>query len=249
MIWHRCHGSQQIKPIDGVLYRLVESQEQIATNGYVDTLDEQAVLETLLDQTKPAYGEANQDDVHYLFKTPFRYPPLPWGSRFGRRHERGIFYGGRGVEVTLAESAFYRFVFWFSIDAKPVKAMIKSQHHLFSVEYASQNAVQLQSAAFAAEQSLLTHASDYRACQRLGADMREAGVDAFEYTSARDPEQGVCVGLFNIAPLVMKEPKTKTSWFCEVSAQRVAFSEYGSSQVMSFSVSDFLVDGEFPQPA
>jgi hypothetical protein len=127
--------------------------------------------------------------------------------------------------------------------------MIKSQHHVFSVEYACQHGVQLQSAAFDAEQSLLTHASDYCACQRLGSDMREAGVDAFEYTSARDPEQGVCVGLFNLAPLVTKEPKTKTSWFCEVSAQRVAFSEYGSSQVISFSVNDFLVDGELPQPA
>jgi hypothetical protein len=253
MIWQRCHGSQQIKPVEGVLYRLVESQEEIATNGYVDTLEEQAVLESLLDQAKPAYGDLSQqgnlDDYHYLLKTPFRYPPLPWGSRFGRHHETDIFYGGCSVAVTLAESAFYRFIFWFSIDAQPVKAMIKSQHQLFSVEYNTAHGVQLQSAAFSAEQSLLTHASDYRACQKLGSDMREAGVDAFEYTSARDPEQGVCVGLFNIAPLVTKEPKNKTSWFCEVSAQRVAFSEYGSSQVMSFSVNDFLVDGEFPRPA
>jgi hypothetical protein len=253
MIWQRCHGSQQIKSVVGVLYRLVESQEEIATIGYVDTLEEQAVLEDLLDQAKPAYGDLSQktsvDDYHYLLKTPFRYPPLPWGSRFGRRHEMGIFYGGCGVEVTLVESAFYRFVFWFSIDAKPVKAMIKSQHHVFSVEYASQHGVKLQSAAFAAEQSLLIHASDYHACQNLGSAMREAGVEAFEYTSARDPERGICVGLFNLAPLATKEPKSKANWFCEVSARRVAFRESESSDVIAFAVDDFLVDGEFPQPA
>ncbi|WP_276665713.1 RES family NAD+ phosphorylase [Thalassolituus oleivorans] len=253
MIWQRCHGAQQIKLVEGVLYRLVESQEEIATNGYVDTLEEQAVLEDLLDQAKPAYGDLNHqgnlDDYHYLLKTPFRYPPLPWGSRFGRRHELGILYGGRGIEVTLAESAFYRFIFWFSIDAEPIKASIKSQHQLFSVEYNSQSGVQLHAPEFSAEQSLLTHVTNYHACQNLGSAMREAGVEAFEYTSARDPERGICVGLFNLAPLATKEPKSKANWFCEVSARRVAFRESESSDVIAFAVDDFLVDGEFPRPA
>tara|TARA_R110002167_G_scaffold63013_3_gene177733 strand:- start:877 stop:1014 length:138 start_codon:yes stop_codon:yes gene_type:complete len=35
----------QIKSIAGTLYRLVESQELIATTGYVDILEEQGVLE------------------------------------------------------------------------------------------------------------------------------------------------------------------------------------------------------------
>src|SRR3546814_9169694 len=109
-------------------------QEQVATLGYGDTLEEQALLESLIDAAKPPYPE---DDAgyHYLLKTPFRYPPLPWGSRFGRTHEPGIFYGGGSVGTTLAESAYYRFVFWHSMDAPPPKAQIHSQHTLFSVGY------------------------------------------------------------------------------------------------------------------
>jgi hypothetical protein len=55
---------------------MVESQEQIATRGYVDTLAEQSVLEELLEESKPAYPDKTTD-LHYLLKTPFRYPPPP----------------------------------------------------------------------------------------------------------------------------------------------------------------------------
>ena len=101
------------------------SQEQIATLGYVDTLAEQALLEQMLDDVKPPY-RADTDGLHYLLKTPFRYPPLKWGSRFGRIHEPGIFYGGCSTEATLAEAAYYRFVFWYSMDGEPVKETIST---------------------------------------------------------------------------------------------------------------------------
>ena len=109
-IWHKCDGESHITPIKGVCYRLVESQEQIATLGYVDTLEEQVLLEEMLDAVKPAYPMAG-DDYHYLLKTPFRYPPLEWGSRLGSKHEASLFYAGLSVTSTLAESAYYRFVF------------------------------------------------------------------------------------------------------------------------------------------
>ena len=112
MIWERCNGAAHIRPINGRAYRLVESQEQVATLGYVDSLDEQAVLEDLLEATKPA-NLPDAEPYHYLLKTPFRYPPLKWGSRYGRQHEAGIFYAGKSVATTLAESAYYRFVFWY----------------------------------------------------------------------------------------------------------------------------------------
>jgi len=105
MIWQACRGPRHIGPVGGTLYRLVESQEQIATLSYVDTLEEQAVLESLIDTIKPPYPEGDAG-YHYLLKTPFRYPPLPWGSRFGRTHEPDIFYGGCSIGPTLAESAY-----------------------------------------------------------------------------------------------------------------------------------------------
>ncbi len=86
MIWQACRGAEHIGPLAGELFRLVESQAQVATLDYVDTLAEQALLEDLLETVKPPWP-ADSARLHYLLRTPFRYPPLPWGSRFGQRHE------------------------------------------------------------------------------------------------------------------------------------------------------------------
>lgn len=89
-LWQFCSGYSFITPLSGTLYRLVESQEQIATRQLVDTLEEQALLEEMLETVKPSYP-GRLDHLHYLLKTPFRYPPLKWGSRFGRTFEPSIF--------------------------------------------------------------------------------------------------------------------------------------------------------------
>ncbi|MDU3955055.1 MAG: RES domain-containing protein, partial [Pseudomonas aeruginosa] len=46
-IWRQCKGERHIRPLQGRLVRLVESQEQVATLQLVDTLEEQALLEEL----------------------------------------------------------------------------------------------------------------------------------------------------------------------------------------------------------
>ncbi|MCD8512620.1 MAG: hypothetical protein LRY63_03860 [Nitrincola sp.] len=81
-LWQICNGEQFITYLEGEMYRMVESQEQVATMSYVDSLQEQAVLETLLESAKPSYPDAiisasMGSELHYLLKTPFRYPPLP----------------------------------------------------------------------------------------------------------------------------------------------------------------------------
>lgn len=248
MIWDACEGASQLQPIAGTAWRLVESQEQIATLGYVDTLEEQALLEELLDSVKPPYP-AHSDSYHYLLKTPFRYPPLRWGSRFGRIHEPGIFYAGGDANTALAESAFYRFVFWYSINAAPVKTTITSAHTLFCVNYASQQGVRLQAPPFDQFQSQLTHPRDYSATQQLGSDMRAAKVEAFEYQSARAPAHHLCVGLFVPTALAQKKPSDMTQWLCELGATEVAFKQVGQKGIIRFPLTHFLVDGRLPMPA
>jgi hypothetical protein len=90
-IWREAEGERHIQPIAGTLLRMVESQEQIATNRLVDALDKQQLLEELLEGTKPDYRPGTRH-LHYLLATPFRYPPLRHGSRFGRRSEPALFY-------------------------------------------------------------------------------------------------------------------------------------------------------------
>lgn len=247
-IWEACAGTGQFQSISGTAWRLVESQEQIATLGYVDTLEEQALLEELLDSVKPPYP-ADTETYHYLLKTPFRYPPLKWGSRFGRVHEPGIFYAGCEAKTTLAESAYYRFVFWYSIKNNPITKTITSAHTLFSVNYATDRGIRLQAAPFNQFQSQLRDPQNYSATQQLGSDMRNAGVQAFEYHSARDPALNHCVGLFVPAALAQKKPTEQIQWLCELGAHEVAFKQVGNKEIIRFALDNFLVDGDLPMPA
>jgi hypothetical protein len=247
-VWDACDGAQQIKQLAGTLYRFVESQEQVATLGYVDTLDEQALLEEMLENTKPTYKE-DLSAYHYLLSTPFRYPPLKWGSRFGRVHEPSLFYGGSSVDVTLAESAYYRFVFWNSMAGTPIKNQIRSEHSLFSVNYQSQQGVSLHQAPFDKHVHEITSPTQYTQSQQLGSNMRGSGVEAFEYPSARDPQKGICIGLFTAHAFRHKNPKNMSQWLCETAADEVLFKQLSSNAITRFKLEAFLVDAKLPMPA
>ncbi|KAF1054386.1 MAG: hypothetical protein GAK43_00903 [Stenotrophomonas maltophilia] len=56
-LWERCQGERAVTALRGKLVRLVESQEQVATLQLVETLDEQALLEELLETSKPPLPE------------------------------------------------------------------------------------------------------------------------------------------------------------------------------------------------
>lgn len=247
-LWQQCQGDQQIKPIQGVLLRLVESQEQIATLGYVDTLEEQAILEVLLDNIKPNYPEHCQQ-LHYLLKTPFRYPPLKWGSRFGQVHEPGIFYGAATLEVTLAEAAYYRLIFWDSMTGTFPKAHIQTAHTLFSAPYQTEQGIQLQHAPFTQATAIIRHPSIYQHTQELGMAMRKSGVLAFEYPSARSPVAGICIGLFSAKALASTKPNDLSAWWCEVNAHGVSFKAANQSEIHHFARHLFTCDNQLPLPA
>ena len=247
-IWQSCKGHKFIRPLSGTLYRLVESQEQIATRQLVDTLEEQALLEEMLETVKPPYPD-HLDHLHYLLKTPFRYPPLKWGSRFGRTFEPSIFYGGCSVNVTLAESAYYRFVFWHSMDGKPPKNILCSAHTLFSVGYQSDQGVRLQSPPFDKHLKVISHPTNYSPTQHLGTAMRKDGVEVFEYPSARAHDHGTCVGLFSAKPFTQNSPLNRQQWFCDVATDAVIFKAVEESKIVRFELLQFLDDGILPIPA
>jgi hypothetical protein len=248
MIWEACGGDARIEPLSGTLFRLVESQAQVATLHYVDTLDEQALLEEMLESVKPP-APTTADALHYLLRTPFRYPPLRWGSRFGSTHEPGIFYGAHSTETTLAEAAYYRFVFWHSMEGAPPRDSIQSEHTLFLAAYRTQAGVKLQAEAFAPFSEIISHTTQYSQTQQLGTAMREAGVEVFEYLSARDPEGGVCVALFTPDALIKRKPRETSQWLCEVNARAVTFKAVGQARSIRFALDVFLQDGRLPFPA
>ncbi|HEX5843963.1 MAG TPA: RES family NAD+ phosphorylase [Pseudomonas sp.] len=248
-IWQHCNGPQQIKPIRGRLLRLVESQAQVATLQLVDTLAEQALLEELLEASKPPLPDRTEA-LHYLLQTPFRYPPLRWGSRFGSVHEPSLFYGALRLETAMAEAAYYRFLLWNGMATPPPSGRILSEHCTFEARYRVLRGIQLQHPPFSAFEAQLCHASAYQPTQLLGAAMRGAGVEAFEYRSARCPLGGSNVALYAPQALAEKRPRNLLSWLCETTAEYVAFK---NAQVPDtprlFHLQGYLQDGRLPLPA
>lgn len=248
-LWQRCQGEQAIMPLRGKVVRLVESQEQVATLQLVDTLEEQALLEELIESSKPRLPQT-ATDLHYLLKTPFRYPPLRWGSRFGRRHEPSLFYAALRLETAMAEGAYYRFVLWEGMSSPPPSGRILSEHASFEARFQVQRGVRLQQAPFAEHAAKLEDRQDYGLTQGLGSAMRAAGVEAFEYRSARCPLGGLNAALFAPSAFVDRRPRNLQPWLCETTADYVA---YKQAQVPDaprlFPRETFLVDRRLPYPA
>lgn len=245
--WDACLAAARAGPVSGRLFRLVESQEEIATTRLVGSLERQAVLEDLLEATKPP-RRAGTERLHYLLATPFRYPPLKHGSRFGSRIELSLFYGSLGLNTVLAEAAYYRFVFWQGMTIPPEGKLV-TQHTMLEAEYRTERGLQLHAPPFAAHRKRLTHPSDYAATQTLGSKMRQAGIEAFEFTSARDPGGGLNVALFTPDALPGSGPASREAWLCELTGSHARFSAAHMRTVHAFEVDLFLVGGELPQPA
>ena len=231
----------------GTLLRLVESQEQVATNQLVSSLERQAVLEDMLEATKPRLRKGSET-LHYLLATPFRYPPLKHGSRFGKRSEPSLFYGSQEARTVLAEAAYYRFVFWYGM-AKPPAGKLDTQHTLFGAAYLTDQGLRLQGPPFVEYRDALSSPSDYRASQALGSKMRAAGIEAFEFLSARDPGGGINAALFAPKAFAGKEPVSQEAWLCELAAERVRFRAAHGRDIHDFPLGVFQVGGKLPQPA
>jgi hypothetical protein len=246
-IWAACATRATPVVLQGAIHRLVESQEQVATRSLVRTLAGQALLEDLLETSKPALP-ATAAGLPYLLATPFRYPPLPWGSRFGRRFEPSLFYGARTVDTVLAECAYYRFVFWSGM-AKSPPAPLDTRHTLFRADVSTTLGMRLQLPPFEAWQERLTHPADYSATQALGSELRAAGIEAFEYRSARDPGGGINVALFTPGVFGTGKPAVLDEWLCSTSAAHVSYYSRHGGGIREFRKDIFTVNDALPMPA
>ncbi len=246
-LWKACRLEEAARPIGGVLFRMVESQEQVATNELVDSLEEQSLLEEMLEAVKPPV-RSGSERLHYLLMTPFRYPPLKHGSRYGSRYEPSLFYGSLSANTALAECAYYRLLFWHGMATPPPKR-IQTRHTLFQAPYAAQRGIQLQHAPCDEHLATLTHPAEYGQTQALGSAMREAGIEAFEFPSARDPESGDNVALFGPSSLASKRPTFMEEWWCQVNGESVTFLNAATHRATVFQAEHFFVEGHLPQPA
>lgn len=245
-IWSACKDAVIPLPLSGELVRIVECQRQIATIGLVDTLEEQALLEELIEASKPVAIQRSRH-LHYLLTTPFRYPPLCYGSRFGARTAPSLFYGALHVDTALAETAYYRFLFWTGMTVAPPAGRLVTQHTAFGANYRTARGLRLQAPPFLPYQAQITNPVSYADSQPLGDALREAGIEAFEYRSARDRNGGINMALFHAAVFTETKPAWQQTWLCETRADRVICTSIGMD-TRTHDLDAFLVDDVLPHP-
>jgi hypothetical protein len=206
-------------PVALSLWRAVEAQHRVATMVLVDTLDEQALLETILDESKPPLP-AQTRELHWLLFTPFRYPPLPSGSRFRGPADPGVFYGADLRRTACAELGYWR---WrFLSDSPALEAMPPTAQTLFRTPVAGL-AIDLRQPPHAAQSALWLDPADYSGCQALARSARAARVQIIRYQSVRDPEASGCGALLSHAAFAAKRPDLTESWTLAVSRRHVVW--------------------------
>ena len=245
-IWTRCAGDSELRALRLAPWRVVEAQHQVSTRKLVDSAEEQELLEELIDRVKPP--DATHGRPHYLLFTPFRYPPLRHGSRFGARHERGIWYGSETRATALAEVAYYRLLFLEG--TRGALGTVLTPLTAFTVRVRTARGIDLVVAPFDVHRKAIASPISYGASQALGAHMRAAGVELFRYPSARDPG-GVNVGAFVPTVFGAAKPQKFETWHCTATTQRVEFarSDYLERERMVFAREAFLVARRLPAPA
>lgn len=246
-IWTLCAGDSELRPLRLSPWRVVEAQHQVSTRKLVDSTEEQILLEEMIDRVKPP--DMTNGRIHYLLFTPFRYPPLPHGSRFGDRHERGIWYGSLEIRSAFAEVAYYRLLFLEASRAD--LGTVTTALTAFTATMRTLRGIDLTKPPFDKYRSRIASPVRYDSSQPLGADMRAGGVEAFTYSSARDAEGGTNVAAFVPSVFGKARPRLLETWHCAASRERVDLTQgdYFTRRRFEFLRAQFLVRGALPSPA
>jgi len=190
-------------------WRAVEAQHIAATRRLVDSLEEQAALEAILERAKPPAPAR----LHYLLATPFRYPPWSRGSRFRSPADPGVLYAAEERRSACAELGYWR---WrFLTDSAGLTGLGPSAQTLFQVKV-SGSGVDLRRKPFARDAKKWTHPDDYGPTQAFAAAAREAGVNVIRYASVRDPQHAGCAAILNPGAFASPQPIAYQTWFLTV---------------------------------
>lgn len=179
----------------GCGWRAVEAQHKVATIGLVHgNVGAQAVLEDILEETKPILPPELKG-LHWLLTTPFRYRPLPGGSRFRRREDPGVFYGAEERETACAEAGYWRLRFWnessfLSLQSKSIPVT------LFEFHAKTLQALDLSKPPLVEDRVLWRHPDNYAATQALAETARQANAEVLRYESVRH-QDGHCLAILS----------------------------------------------------
>ena len=230
-------------------WRVVETQEIAATQAITRSAAEQSRLEELLDASKPPVP-ADCDGLSYLLYTPFRYPPLAHGSRFGGRFERGIFYASLVPSAAFAECALYLWLFQQGPREMGPLASIRDQRTAFSARLKSARAMDTTRETFARVQRKISDPASWDFSQKLGSALRAANSGFCLYASPR-LNDAVNVAVFDPKSFAEREPRDIQHWHLALDTARCRFSRRTSAgdQTIEFEYAHFAVEGRIPHPS
>jgi hypothetical protein len=205
----------------GRIWRIVEHQYTAASRKLADSAEEQDVLETVLEASKPRIPpEATH--LGYLLATPFRYDPVPPGSRFRRPGPGlGVFYGAEALATAFAEFGYGRLRF-FAASADTPLPRHENKLTAFKAEYRARR-LDLTTPPLDRDRALWTDPEDYGPCQLLAERAREAKVEALRYESVRDPERSANVALLSPDAFARREPMDQQTWYLYISGGELDF--------------------------
>lgn len=203
---------------------MVEAQHTASTMRLSDSLEEQAVLETVLEESKPPLPPAVRR-LHYLLATPYRYRPHI-GSRFRAALEPGVWYGAEMLRTALAEKSYWRLR--FLLDSPGTPELKPVPHTAFRAGVRSRAAIDLTRAPLARDRALWMHPSSYLDTQTLATAAREAHIQLLRYESVRDPQHAACVAVLDPAAFGRGKPHALETWFIAAGRERVRCALQGS---------------------
>ena len=219
--WTTRAVASEARPASLDLWRAVEAQHVASTMVLVDTVAEQAVLERVVEASKPPVPrEVAALELHWLLFTPFRYAPPPGGSRFRGPNDPGVFYGAEQPRTACAEVGYWR---WRHLrDSPAIHAMPPRPQTVFKVPV-SGAAIDLRDPPFDRDRDRWTHRSDYADCQAIGRVAREAAVRWVRYESVRDSRHGGCGAVLDASAFASRMPVEQQGWILTVTQTRVVW--------------------------
>ncbi|WP_188151022.1 RES family NAD+ phosphorylase [Teredinibacter waterburyi] len=232
-------------PQVGLAWRLVETQETAATRAITRSATEQSRLEELLDASKPRLPDDCRG-LSYLFMTPFRYPPLQFGSRFGQCFERGIFYASQEPATAFAETAVYLWLFQSALAKPGPLATINDSRTLFSVKLRTDRGCDLRSDYFQHQYPELDSPSDWSQSQKLGSNLRAAGAEFFWFNSART-SKGTNAAVISPKAFAKREPDSQELWLLRIT-EEVCWFGHADGRHHEFYHSEFSKAGYLQHP-
>ncbi len=240
--WTRVALSSEFQHFEGPCWRLVEAQHQVSTLKLTDTLAEQALLEDLIENSKPPVPTECRH-LDFLLATPFRYGAIyPKGSRFRRAgRTAGVYYAAERPATAIAEMAFYRLLFFSESPATPWPSNA-AEYTAFSAAVGTASLLDLTQEPLSEDAVIWTDLFAYEGCQAFAEAARAANAEVIRYQSVRDPAKGSNLAILMCRAFARPAPVERQSWRMRVSASGVrALCEF-PQQALEFGRDAFAAD-------